>query len=256
MAATTKRTTATRLSLAALFAVLGGCATVTNPSPQDPLEGFNRTMFTVNDKFDQIALKPIATAYRKFLPSFVQTGVHNFFSNIGDVWDSANGYMQGNGTDGTTSLVRFTMNSTLGLGGLIDFASQAGLQKKDKDFGQTLGIWGVGSGPYLVLPLFGPSNIRDAAALPVDIYADPWSYKYPVRWRNTGTVVRLVDKRANLLDATDLIDQIALDKYQFVRDAYIQRRQSQIDGPAKDDGDSSAPAEKAAPADVTPKTPQ
>ena len=239
--------TTKRLSIFALVAALTGCATAGGPSnPQDPLEGFNRTMFTVNDKFDQIALKPIATAYHNFLPSFVQTGVNNFFGNLGDVWNSANGYLQGSGVDGTTSLMRVAVNSTLGLGGVLDIASEAGLQKKNKDFGQTLGKWGVGSGPYLVLPLFGPSNIRDAAALPVDMYGDLWSYKYPLRWRNTGSVVRLADKRANLLDASSLVEEAALDKYEFIRDAYTQRRQSQITGPMKDDDAEDRPSKASA----------
>jgi phospholipid-binding lipoprotein MlaA len=231
---TTKR--ASVLATLALVTALSGCATTGGASnPQDPLEGFNRAMFTFNDKFDQIALKPVATAYRNWLPSFVQTGVHNFFGNLGDVWSAANGYLQGSGVDGTTAVMRVAVNTTFGLGGLIDFGSEMGLQKKNKDFGQTLGKWGVGSGPYVVLPLFGPSNVRDTAALPVDMYGDIWSYKYPVRWRNTGSVVRLIDKRANLLDASGLLEDAALDKYEFVRDAYTQRRQSQIDGPGKDD---------------------
>lgn len=227
--------TTTLVSAFAVVALLNGCASTGPSNPQDPLEGFNRAMFTVNDKFDQIALKPVATAYKNWLPSFVQTGVNNFFGNLADVWSAANGYLQGNGVDGTTAVMRVAVNTTFGLGGLLDVSSAAGLQKKNKDFGQTLGVWGVGSGPYLVLPLFGPSNIRDAAALPVDFYGDIWSYKYPVRWRNTGEVVRLVDKRANLLDASTLVEDAALDKYEFVRDAYTQRRQSQINGPSKED---------------------
>ncbi|KAF3999725.1 MlaA family lipoprotein [Glaciimonas immobilis] len=226
--------TMTRLSALAVVVTLSGCATTGGGNPQDPLEGFNRAIFTVNDKFDQVALKPVATAYRNYLPSFVQTGVNNFFGNLSDVWSAVNGYLQGNGVDGTTAVMRVAVNTTFGLGGLLDVSSAAGLQKKNKDFGQTLGKWGVSSGPYLVLPLFGPSNIRDASALPVDLYGDIWSYKYPVRWRNTGELVRLVDKRANLLDASGLLEEAALDKYEFVRDAYTQRRQSQIDGPSKD----------------------
>lgn len=215
--------------------VITGCASTGASNPQDPLEGLNRAVFTVNDKFDQIALKPVATAYKNWLPSFVQTGVNNFFGNLSDVWSAANGYLQGNGLDGTTAVMRVAVNTTFGLGGLLDVSSAAGLQKKNKDFGQTLGVWGVGSGPYLVLPLFGPSNIRDAAALPVDFYGDVWSYKFPVQWRNIGAGVRLVDKRANLLDASSLVEDAALDKYEFVRDAYTQRRQSQINGPSKED---------------------
>lgn len=234
-----------RLGSFVLITALSGCATTNNP--QDPLEGFNRAMFSFNDTVDKVALKPVATAYRAWLPSFVQTGVNNFFGNLGDVWSSVNGFLQGNVTDGTSDMMRVAVNSTLGLGGLLDISSEAGLQKHNKDFGQTLGKWGIGSGPYLVLPLFGPSNIRDTAAMPVDMYGDLWSYKYPVRWRNTGSVVRLIDKRANLLDAGQLLEEAALDKYEFVRDAYTQRRQSQIrgsgDNDATDKPDTTKPNE-------------
>jgi phospholipid-binding lipoprotein MlaA len=229
----------TRLVPLVLLAALTGCASTSNP--QDPLEGFNRAIFSFNDKLDKIVLKPVATAYRWALPSFVQAGVHNFFGNLDDVWSSLNGFLQGNVADGTSDVMRVAVNTTLGLGGLLDISSEAGLQKHNKDFGQTLGKWGLGSGPYLVLPLFGPSNIRDTAALPVDMRGDLWSYKYPVRWRNTGSVVRLVDKRANLLDAGDLLEDAALDKYEFMRDAYVQRRRSQISGDDNSDN-SNKPA--------------
>ncbi|MBC7490494.1 MAG: VacJ family lipoprotein [Glaciimonas sp.] len=224
------------LSTLALVAVLSGCATTGGANnSQDPIEGFNRAMFTFNDKFDQIAFKPIATVYRNWLPLFLQTGANNFFGNIADVWSAVNGYLQGSGVDGTTAVMRVAVNTTFGLGGVLDVSSAAGLEKKDKDFGQTLGKWGVGSGPYVVLPWFGPSNVRDTVALPAYFYGDIWFYKYPVRWRNTGTFVRLVDQRANLLDASILLGDAALDRYEFVRDAYTQRRQSQIDGPGKED---------------------
>ena len=236
-----------RIGSLALVAALSGCATTGTPctggisanscNPQDPLEGFNRAMFSFNDTLDKVALKPVATAYRSWVPNFVQTGIHNFFGNLGDVWSSVNGFLQGNVEAGTTNVLRVGVNSTFGLGGVLDVSSEAGLQKNSRDFGQTLGKWGVGAGPYLVLPLFGPSNIRDTAALPVDFYGDLWSYKYPVRWRNTGSVVRLIDKRANLLDASDLLEDAALYKYEFVRDAYTQRRQSQIRG--NDDSDAN-----------------
>lgn len=229
----------------ALIAALAGCATTSNS--QDPLEGFNRTMFGFNETLDKVALKPVATAYRNWLPRFVQTGVNNFFGNLGDVWSSVNGFLQGNVTDGTSDVMRVAVNTTLGLGGLLDIGSEAGLQKHNKDFGQTLGKWGVGSGPYLVLPLFGPSNIRDTAALPVDMYGDLWSHTYPMGWRNTGSAVRLIDKRANLLDASELLEEAALDKYEFVRDAYTQRRQSQING--NDDSNTNNEPAKSKPSE-------
>ncbi len=243
-----------RICSLALVAALSSCATTGTPctggisanscNPQDPLEGFNNAIFSFNDTLDKVALQPLATAYRSWLPNFVQTGIHNFFGNLGDVWSSVNGFLQGNVEAGITNVMRVAINSTFGLGGVLDVSSEAGLQKNSRDFGQTLGKWGVGAGPYLVLPLFGPSNIRDTAALPVDFYGDLWSDKYLVRWRNAGSVVRLIDQRANLLDAGDLLEDAALDKYAFVRDAYTQRRQSQIrDSDANDKPATTKPAE-------------
>ena len=208
----------------AVGATLAGCATGTNP--RDPYEKFNRQMFTFNDAVDRVALKPAATAYKQVLPTFVQTGVSNFFGNLSDLWSGVNNLMQGKGQDGMSDLTRFALNSTLGLGGLLDIGSEAGLQKHNEDFGQTLGAWGVPSGPYLMLPLLGPSTVRDAAGIPIDIAADPWAYKEPVDWRNVGTALRAVDQRAAVLDASNLMEEAALDRYEFIRDGFLQRRQS------------------------------
>lgn len=204
---------------------LTGCAST---SPHDPLEGFNRTMFEFNDTLDKAALKPAAEAYQSVLPSFVQTGIGNFFGNLGDVWTAVNNFLQGKIEAGALDVVRVTANSTLGVLGLFDIASDSGVPKHQEDFGQTLGYWGVPSGPFVVLPFFGPSTVRDTTALPLDIYGNPWAYKEPTRWRNVGTVVRVIDKRAALLDASNLLEDAALDRYQFVRDAYMQRRLSQV----------------------------
>lgn len=206
-------------------ATLTGCA---GPNPRDPYEGFNRSMFKFNDAIDQAALKPAATAYKSVLPSFVQTGVNNFFGNLSDVWTAANGFMQGRGEQGMTDVMRVALNSTFGLLGVLDIASEAGLSKHNEDFGQTLGYWGVQSGPYLMLPLLGPSTVRDTVALPLDIKADPWGYKEPVNVRTIGTVTRVIDKRATLLDASNLMEEAALDRYEFVRDSYLQARQSKV----------------------------
>lgn len=219
------------LLAAALAAALGGCATTADTkNPADPLEGYNRAMFSFNDKLDRYALKPAATAYQKVLPSFAQTGINNFFGNLGDVWTAVNQLLQGRGADGVSDIMRVAVNSTLGLFGLLDIASEAGLQKHRQDFGVTLGVWGVHSGPYLVLPFFGSSTIRDTAALPLDFKGYPWDYVYPVDVRNTGTVVRIIDTRASLLGASNLLEEAALDRYAFVRDAYLQRRASKISG--------------------------
>jgi len=227
---------AARISTLAMVAALSGCATSNNPN--DPLEGFNRAMFSFNDTVDKVALKPAAQAYQFVLPEFVQTGIGNFFGNIGDLWSAVNQILQGRVETGVTSFMRVAVNTTFGLGGVLDVSTEARLPKQKSDFGQTLGKWGVGSGPYVVLPLLGPSTVRDTAALPADFYGDLWSYKRPVRWRNVGSVVRVIDKRAQLLDASNLLEDAALDKYDFVRDTYLQSRQSQIDG-SKDDGKSS-----------------
>ncbi|QNA98283.1 VacJ family lipoprotein [Massilia sp. Se16.2.3] len=213
------------LALAA-GALLAGCASPNNP--RDPLEKFNRATFAFNDTVDRVALKPAATAYKKVLPGFVQTGVGNFFGNLSDAWSGVNNLLQGKGEAGMTDLTRFTLNSTFGIAGILDIASEAGLQKHNEDFGQTLGVWGVPSGPYLMLPLLGPSTIRDTAALPADMWADPWSHKTPVNWRNVGTGVRAVDQRASVLEASNLFEEAALDRYEFIRDGYLQRRESRV----------------------------
>ncbi|WP_443113541.1 MlaA family lipoprotein [Herbaspirillum seropedicae] len=221
---------ASRLGAIALAAaVMTGCASTSN-NPNDPLEGFNRTMFSFNDTVDKVALKPAAQAYDAVVPNPVQRGVGNFFGNIGDLWSSVNQLLQGRIEQGVSTFMRVAINTTFGLGGVLDVATEARLPREKSDFGQTLGKWGVGSGPYVVLPFFGPSTLRDTAGMPVDLYGDLWTYKRPTRWRNVGTVVRIVDRRAQLLDASTLLEDAALDKYDFVRDAYLQRRQSQING--------------------------
>lgn len=216
-----------RIGLAlAIAASVSACATGTNP--RDPLEGYNRAMFKFNDTVDQVALKPVATAYKKVTPSFVQTGVGNFFGNLSDVWSAVNNLLQGKGEAGLQDVVRVSMNSTFGILGLIDIASQAGIPKHNEDFGQTLGWYGIQPGPYVMLPLLGPSTVRDTVALPLDITGDPWRYKDPVSVRNIGTVTRVVDKRAALLDATNLMEAAALDRYEFIRDGFLQARESKV----------------------------
>jgi phospholipid-binding lipoprotein MlaA len=210
----------------AIVTTLTGCATSNHP--QDPFEGFNRAMFSFNDTVDQAALKPLATAYENITPSFVRTAVGNFFGNIGDVWTSVNNLLQGKVADGLSDAMRVIVNSTFGLGGLIDIGSDVGMTKHKEDFGQTLGVWGVAPGPYVVLPLLGPTTLRDTVALPVDVHGDPWSYKSPVHVRNIGAGLRVIDARAAALGATNLIEDAALDRYEFVRDAYLQRRANSV----------------------------
>ena len=237
--------------LAAIAAVLllTGCATTQNP--QDPLEKYNRAVFSFNDAVDRTVLKPTATAYKKTLPSFVQTGVNNFFGNLSDAWSAVNNLLQGKGQEGMGDVTRFAFNSTFGLLGVLDIASEAGIPKHNEDFGQTMGVWGVPSGPYLMLPLLGPSTVRDTAALPADTAGDLWKYKDPKNWRNMGGALRIVDKRATLLDASNLLEEAAFDRYEFIRDGYLQRRQSQVfDGnvPRQQDDAAAAATSNAEPA--------
>jgi phospholipid-binding lipoprotein MlaA len=214
------------ISVFVIALTLTGCATTNDP--RDPFEGFNRAMFSFNDAIDQTALKPAATVYQNMVPMVVQIGVGNFFGNIGDVWTAANNLMQGKLADGFTDIMRVAVNSTFGLAGLIDIGADVGMTKHKEDFGQTLGVWGVASGPYVVLPFLGPTTLRDSIALPVDAHGDLWSYKDPVRVRNAGAVLRVVDQRSVVLDATNLIEDAALDRYEFVRDGFLQRRENNV----------------------------
>jgi phospholipid-binding lipoprotein MlaA len=230
----------------ALTLALGGCAST---NPKDPFETYNRAAFTFNDKVDQYALKPAAQAY-DYLPSFVKTGIGNFFGNLGDIWTAVNEFLQGKGEAGVSDVMRVAINSTFGIGGLIDWGTEVRLNKHKEDFGQTLGTWGVKSGPYIVLPFLGSSTLRDTAALPADMWlGDVWTYREPVYQRNIGIGLRVLDTRASLLGASNLLEDAALDKYAFMRDGYLQRRESLIhDGetskPSYDDDDEPTKDEK------------
>jgi phospholipid-binding lipoprotein MlaA len=221
------------ISAFAIALALTGCAT--SNDPHDPFEGFNRAMFNFNDAIDQAALKPAATAYENVLPTFAQIAVGNFFGNIDDVWTAVNNLLQGKLADGATDVMRVIVNTTFGLGGLIDIGSDVGMTKHNEDFGQTLGVWGVGPGPYVVLPFLGPTTLRDSLALPVDVLGDVWSYKRPVHVRNAGAVLRVIDQRSIVLDATNLIEDAALDRYEFIKDGFLQRRANKVN-----DGESRA----------------
>ncbi|SOY89726.1 MlaA family lipoprotein [Cupriavidus taiwanensis] len=236
------------LATAAAAAALAGCATGPTANPKDPLEPFNREVSKINEDFDKGILRPVAELYADYMPTPVQRAVENFFSNVSDVYSAVNNLLQGKPTRAAEDTMRVAMNTVLGIGGLIDIATPAGLPKYKEDFGQTLGVWGVPAGPYLVLPLFGPSTFRDTAGMLVDRQADPSAYFYPVSLRNSLVGVRIVAGRAQLLGASSLLEQAALDKYSFLRDSYLQRRQYLIyDGnpPVSDD---EAEAEGAAPA--------
>ena len=212
------------------LALLQGCATGPQANPADPLEPFNRSVYRFNDGLDRAVLKPVATAYENITPSPVRTGVTNFFENLSDVWSIVNNVLQAKPAEAVDSLFRVTTNTLWGVGGIFDVATELKIPKHKEDFGQTLGTWGLGSGPYVVLPLFGPSSVRDTAGLVVDMQGDLVSQSNNVAARNSLKTLNLVNTRAKLLSAGNLLDQAALDKYAFVRDAYLQRRKSLIGG--------------------------
>jgi phospholipid-binding lipoprotein MlaA len=220
-----------------VLALATGCATGPRANPADPLEPFNRGVSRFNDVVDDNVLVPVATAYRKVLPSPVRSGVNNFFSNLGEVWNFANNVAQLKVQGSAETLMRLNVNTIFGLGGILDVATELGIDRHSEDFGQTLGHWGVPSGPYLVLPLLGPSTVRDTAALPLDVQGDPVSYVNDIPVRNSSRVLRIVDIRSNYLRASQLIGDAALDRYSFTRDAFLQRRRSEVyDGNPPDDG--------------------
>jgi len=214
------------LLVAMAAALLGGCATSGNQA--DPVEGFNRAMFSVNEGLDKVVIKPAAQAYDFVTPQPLQTGVSNVFGNVGDLAIGVNNLLQGKPVDALSDGGRVVVNTTLGLLGIFDVASIMGLEKHEEDFGQTFGRWGVGDGAYVVLPFFGPRTVRDTVGLGFDMYADPFSYIEHVPTRNTVAAVRIVSGRAALLKADKVIEEAALDKYSYIRDAYLQRRHSLI----------------------------
>ena len=199
----------------------------------DPWESINRPIFTFNDTLDTYALKPLAQGYQAVTPQFLEDGIHNMFRNIGDVGNLANDILQAKPGAAGVDTARLLMNTTLGLAGFFDVGTKMGLQRNDEDFGQTLGHWGVGSGPYVMLPLLGPSTLRDAPAKYVDSYTEPYRYMNDIPARNITMGVDVVDTRASLLSADKLIRG---DKYTFIRNAYLQNREFKIkDGKVEDD---------------------
>lgn len=216
-----------RAAAAALVAVAAGCAT-THGDPRDPIEGFNRAMFGFNEAFDEAIGKPVATAYRDVIPDPVRTWVRNFFGNIADLFIGANNLLQGKPGEALSDWARFAFNTTLGLLGINDIASEMGFEKHDEDFGQTFGRWGAPDGAYIVWPFLGSSTVRDTVGLVFDIGLDPvWRHE-PRDPRRFMLGLRALGRRADLLDASRILEEAALDKYVFQRDAYLQRRRSLI----------------------------
>ena len=212
------------------FCLVSGCATVPAGQVNDPLEPFNRVMFGLNDGIDTVLLKPAATVYKAVLPDFVREAFGNFFANLAEPWVAVNAALQFKGAAALETMLRFGVNTFFGFGGVIDVAGGMGIERRNEDFGQTLGYWGANPGPYVVWPFFGPSNFRDSVGLVVDFQGDPLNRDPNVLTtdRDTLSIVRLLDFRANLLKAGNLMDEVALDKYTFTRDVYLQRRRSLV----------------------------
>ena len=209
---------------------LSACATpmAERSDPRDPYENLNRKVFVVNQVFDQVLLKPVARGYSNYAPNFIQDTVGNFFGNLADVWTAVNNFLQGKPREGIQDTGRVAVNTVFGVAGLADVATKLGFPKHQEDFGQTLGVWGVKPGPFVMLPLFGPSTMRDAVAKPLDLYADPLNLSTRADVEYSLRAMRLVDDRARLLPTTDMIEKVALDPYQFVRDAHFQRREAKV----------------------------
>ena len=248
--------------LGVLSACMSGCASIppdAGTNPADPWERYNRHMSEFNDRADRAVLKPVAKAYEAVVPRPARHCVSNIFSNLNDIPTALNNLLQGKFERAGTDLCRFVVNSTVGVLGCFDVASAIGMDKSDEDFGQTLGAWGAEQGPYFVWPLLGPSTVRDSVGRVVGFYTDPVAYVEHVPTRNVLIGTRAIDTRAALLPAEKLVDEAALDRYQFIRDAYLQRRRNLVyDGnpprvkdPDEED-DSAAPAPSAP--SVTPVT--
>jgi phospholipid-binding lipoprotein MlaA len=235
-------------------AVLAGCATAPPAAggtgnapianPADPWESFNRKVYNFNDALDRDILKPVAQTYRRVVPQLVRTGVSNVFGNVYDAWSTINQFLQGKVQYGFEMGMRVATNTFFGIGGLLDPATEAGLVRRSEDFGQTLGVWGVGPGPYLVLPLFGPSTLRDGAAFVVDRQLSPAQLVGDDAGRYAVASLEVVAIRTDLLGATQLLDEAALDRYSFVRDAWLARRRDLVyDGAAPPEPSDDEPAD-------------
>jgi len=242
--------------------LLTGCASMPEgaaANPRDPWEGYNRSMTRFNDSVDRAVSKPVATGYTKVVPSPVRTGVSNFFGNLGDMWSFVNNVLQADAEGSLHSFWRVAVNTTFGLGGVLDWASEMRLDRHRKDFGMTLGRWGMPPGPYLVLPILGPSTLRDTVALPVDVWVgSPTRYIGYVPLRNSLYALKPVDVRSQLLGATELLGQASLDPYSFTRDAWLQKRRNDVyngNPPPDDDAPSQDSERYDQPEDAAPKTP-
>lgn len=244
------------LAAGALLA-LAGCAT--GPvNPRDPFEAFNRKSLQFNEGVDAMVLKPVATVYRAHVPPLVRTGVSNFFGNLSDGWSFVNSALQFKFQNAAENFMRLNVNTILGLGGILDIASDMNIERHREDFGQTLGHWGVPAGPYIMLPLLGPSTLRDTLALTIDRKGDPVHAARPLPDRYELYVLRAVNQRSNSLRVGAVLEEAALDKYTFIRDSHLQKRRAEISEAQKpSDGQTDTPADRApeAPAAGLPRAP-
>lgn len=215
--------------MTAMLMVLTGCATTDDyRDPRDPIEGFNRAMYDFNDALDRAIIKPLAEGYKAVVPAPVDKGISNFFGNLADVGSAINNLLQLKLHHAVSDVGRVLVNTTIGILGFMDVASNMNMEKRGEDFGQTLGAWGIGPGPYIVLPVLGPSSGRGIFGMVVDWYTDPVRYVKPNHWRNSLVVLRGIDKRADLLGASRVLEEAALDPYEFSRDAYLQKRRNDV----------------------------
>lgn len=229
------------LAAAALALALAGCATTGATNPRDPWEGVNRHTHNFNEGLDRVVLKPVATLYREKVPPLVRTGGANFFGNMSDAWSAVNSLLQFRLQDAGENLARVQLNTMFGVFGIFDVASDLNIERHREDFGQTLGRWGVPAGPYLVLPLLGPSTVRDALVLPIEWRGDLVRQIDPTNVRHLVMATRIVNQRSNLLRLGTVVEEAALDRYTFTRDAYLQRRRAEVDDVREDKGDGAVP---------------
>jgi len=242
------RQTVARLVLGGVLLASGPVGVQAAPA-NDPFEGVNRSVTRFNDTVDDWVLRPLAEGYRNVVPEVIRIGVDNVFNNLSDVWSVVNNALQGKGEATVVMTMRVIVNTTFGFGGLLDWATPMGMERQTEDFGQTLGAWGVSAGPYVVLPLLGPSTLRDTAALPLDWRASPTQLAHNSDQQLAIAALKMVSTRAGLLSATKMLDDIALDKYTFVRDAYLARRLNQVyDGNPPDTPEEAVPEEASPPA--------
>ena len=246
--------------LAGSLLALAGCASILHPNPRDPLEPLNRPIWQFNDGLDSVVLKPIATVYRQSVPPLMRTGVANFFGNLSDAWSFVNSALQFKLENATDNFARVQINTLMGIFGIFDVASEFNIDRHTEDFGQTLGHWGVPAGPFLMLPFLGPSTLRDTVALPVDRRLDLVQRITHNDVRNSVYFLRAVDRRSNLLRVGNVLEEASLDRYSFMRDAYLQRRRAEIferEGDPRADAPEEPAAKPATPAasEPTPSSP-